>query len=77
MESQLKEEKDNHRKIRHDVESKESEFNTIQKDLEKLKDIYENKIKLLHNKINHDEDNFKELKTQLKTKNEVIFLKLF
>ncbi len=55
------------------MKSKESEFNNIQKDLEKLKDIYENKIKLLHNKINQDEDSFKEMKLQLKTKNEVIF----
>lgn len=67
----MKEEKDLHKKIRSDVESKEGEFNSIQRDLEKLKEIYENKIKLLNNKINSDEDNLKDLKQEIRLKNEV------
>jgi hypothetical protein len=71
LENQLKEEREEHKRIYHDVENKEGEFNLIQKDLEKLKDIYENKIKLLSNKINNDEDMLKEMKNELKIKNEV------
>jgi hypothetical protein len=71
LESQLKEEKDIHKKIRSDVQSKETEFNSIQRDLEKLKEIYENKIKLLNSKINTDEDNLKDLKLEIRSKNEV------
>lgn len=74
MESQLKEEKDLHKKIRSDVESKEGEFNSIQRDLEKLKEIYENKIKLLNSKINSDEDNLKDLKQEIRLKNEVRYI---
>ncbi len=74
MESQLKEEKDLHKKIRNDVESKEGEFNSIQRDLEKLKEIYENKIKLLNSKINSDEDNLKDLKQEIRLKNEVRYI---
>ena len=74
LESQLKEEKDIHKKIRSDVQSKETEFNSIQRDLEKLKEIYENKIKLLNSKINTDEDNLKDLKMEIRSKNEVYLI---
>ncbi len=74
LESQLKEERDSHKKIKNDIENKEGEFNTIQRDLEKLKDIYENKIKLLNNKITNDEDVLKDMKAELKNKNEVIII---
>ena len=56
------------------MESKEGEFNSIQRDLEKLKEIYENKIKLLNSKINSDEDNLKDLKQEIRLKNEVRYI---
>jgi hypothetical protein len=36
-----------------------------------LKEIYENKIKLLNNKISNDEEAFREIKIEMKNKNEV------
>jgi hypothetical protein len=39
-----------------------------------MKEIYENKIRSLNNKISTDEEMIQELKQQLKIKNEVIFI---
>jgi chaperonin cofactor prefoldin len=38
------------------------------------KEIYENKIKLLNSKINSDEDNLKDLKQEIRLKNEVRYI---
>ncbi len=68
---QLKEERESNKKTRNDIQTKEGEFVSVQKDLGKLKDIYESKIKLLNAKINNDEDILKDMKSEIKVKNEV------
>jgi hypothetical protein len=73
LEVSLIEEKMNNKKIILSIESKENEFNVVQKDVDKLKEMYENKIKLLNNKINTDEENILDLKNQIKAKSEVIY----
>jgi hypothetical protein len=74
LELTLYEEKMNNKKIMINIESKENEFTVVQKDIDKLKDMYENKIKLLNNKIGTDEENMLDLKTQIKTKTDVIYI---
>lgn len=43
----------------------------MNKDIERIKDIYENKISLLNTKLSSDEDNLGELKVEIKNKNDV------
>lgn len=67
-------------KLIKDLERKEFEFASINKDIERIKDIYENKISLLNTKINSEEDTLNEMKLEIKNKNEVnlfIFYFLF
>jgi hypothetical protein len=71
LEQQIKEEKEDHQKLLFNVENKEGEFSKMQKGLEKLRDMYENKLRLLNNKILQDEEGFKEIHGELSLKNEV------
>jgi chromosome segregation ATPase len=73
LESQLAYEKTNSKKIIQNFEGKESEYSNIQKDLDKVKEVYESKIKSLNNKIQTDEENLQELKLQIKQRNDVKF----
>jgi peptidoglycan hydrolase CwlO-like protein len=77
LEGDLIEEKENQNKILKDFEKKQNEINIINNDLNRLKEIYENKISLLNNKINTDEDSISELKAEIKNKNEVKIFLLF
>lgn len=71
LEEKLSQEREGHMKIKKQVENKEKEFTNIQRDLDKLKEIYENKIKLLSSRINKDEGNLNEIKEDIDGKNEV------
>ncbi len=71
MENELFEEKENHLKLLKDLERKEIEMINMNKDIERIKDIYENKISLLNTKLSSDEDNLGELKVEIKNKNDV------
>lgn len=44
----------------------------MNKDIDRLKDVYENKLNLLNSKINSDDDNINEMKSEIKTKNDVL-----
>ncbi len=63
-------------KLLKDLERKEIEFVSINKDIERIKDVYENKISLLNTKLNSDEDTLNEMKLEIKNRNEV-FLQIF
>jgi len=71
LENELFEEKENHLKLLKDLERKEIEMINMNKDIERIKDIYENKISLLNTKLSSDEDNLGELKVEIKNKNDV------
>ena len=71
LEGELFEEKENQIKLIKDFDKKQIEINSMNNDLERLKGIYENKVNLLNNKINTDEDNISELKAEIRNKNEV------
>lgn len=73
------EEKENEMKLVKDLERKENEFVNINKDIERMKDVFENKISLLNTKMNSDEETLNEMKLEIKSKNEVnkFFLNLF
>lgn len=66
-------------KLVKDLERKENEFVNINKDIERMKDVFENKISLLNTKMNSDEETLNEMKLEIKSKNEVnkFFLNLF
>lgn len=72
LETQLYEERKNTKKILHSFEGKEVEYTNIHKDMEKIKEIYENKLQTLNNKIATDENSILELKSQMRTKNDVM-----
>lgn len=55
-----------------DLDRKEIELLSINKDIERMKEVYENKISLLNTKINSEEDTLSELKLEIKNKNENI-----
>ena len=44
----------------------------MNKDIDRLNDVYENKLNLLNSKINSDDDNINEMKSEIKTKNDVL-----
>jgi len=77
LECELQEEKENYSTIFKDLEKKKVEFLNFNRSLDRMKEIYENKISLLNTKINSDEDSLNELKQEIKNKNEVIQLLLF
>ena len=60
------------RKFKEQYESKESEMQNIKKDIEKLKEIYENKIELLQTKMTSDKGRINDIKNELKTKHNQI-----
>ena len=63
-------------KLLKDLERKNIEFISINKDIERIKDVYENKISLLNTKLSSDEDTLNEMKIDIKNKNEVNNLNL-
>ena len=72
MENELFEEKENHMRLLKDLDRKEIDLLSINKDIERMKEVYENKISLLNTKINSEEDTLSELKLEIKNKNENI-----
>jgi exonuclease SbcC len=72
LENELFEEKENHMRLLKDLDRKEIELLSINKDIERMKEVYENKISLLNTKINSEEDTLSELKLEIKNKNENI-----
>jgi hypothetical protein len=76
LEFSIQEEKLKNKKILLNIENKDNEFSVVQKDVDKLREMYENKIKLLNSKINTDEENILDFKNQIKQKTEVSSYKL-
>jgi len=72
LENEILEEKDIQIKLHKDLEKKEIEFINLNKDLDKTKEVYENKIGFLNTKIRSDEDILSDIKLELKNKCEVI-----
>ncbi len=72
MEIILFEEKELSKKYKEQLEGKETEILGIKKDVEKLKEIYENKIDLLQTKMGSDKGRIHDIKNELKTKHNQI-----
>ncbi len=72
MEIILLEEKELSKKYKEQFEGKEAEIIGIKKDVEKLKEIYENKIDLLQTKMGSDKGRIHDIKNELKTKHNQI-----
>ena len=71
MQYALKIEIKENKKIKPELEKKLTEIAIYKKEFDNLKDIYENKIEILNNKLNSEQEKAQEYKHDFKVKNEV------
>ncbi len=73
LEESLQEEREISKKLKPELDNKISDTMLFKTELEKLKDFYDNKVEILNNKILTDKERLQELKTDVKSRNEVIY----